>query len=75
MRRSDAEAEFMGGFTAAAKQDAAEFRRLDARIADLESALREMHRSIPGGTICDPQEIADVLRDIATRADVSIDDS
>lgn len=39
MRRSEAEAEFLGGFDTAAKQDAVEFRRLDARIADLESAL------------------------------------
>jgi len=30
----------MGGFSAAAKQDAAEFKRLDARIEELEIALR-----------------------------------
>ena len=40
MRRRDADAEFMGGFSAAAKQDAAEFKRLDARIEELEIALR-----------------------------------
>lgn len=41
MRRSEAEAEFMSGFDSAAKQDAVEFKRLDARMADLEAALRE----------------------------------
>ena len=46
MRRSEAEAEFMGGFDAAAKQDAEEFKRLDARIAELEAALRDTYRFI-----------------------------
>lgn len=39
MTRSEAEAEFMGGFRAAATSDAKEFERLDARIAELEAAL------------------------------------
>lgn len=39
MRRSEAAA-FMAGFDIAAKQDADEFKRLDARIAELEAALR-----------------------------------
>lgn len=43
MRRSEAEAEFMAGFDIAAKQDADEFKRLDARIAELEAALRDAY--------------------------------
>ena len=46
MRRSEAEAEFMSGFDAAAKQDADEFRRLDARIAELEAALRQIRADL-----------------------------
>jgi hypothetical protein len=41
-----------------------------ARIAELEAALREMVLSVPGGSICDPQEVADTLRTIAERVGV-----
>lgn len=40
MTRAELEAEFMGGFAAAAKTDAAEFKRLDARVEELEIAIR-----------------------------------
>lgn len=45
-----------------------------ARIADLEAAIRNMQRSVPGGTHCDPQEIADTLREIAENVGVKIND-
>lgn len=44
------------------------------RIAELEAAVREMHKSVPGGTHCDPQEVADTLREIAEKVGVKIID-
>lgn len=38
----------------------------DTRIAALEAAMRQMIASVPGGSICDPQVIADDLREIAS---------
>jgi len=52
----------------ASTEDTAPLRE---RIAELEAALRRMHASVPGGSICDPQQIADELRHIA--ADVGVD--
>jgi hypothetical protein len=43
------------------------------RIAELEAALREMVLSVPGGSICDPQEVADTLRAIAERVGVAVE--
>lgn len=40
MRITGPDSEFMDGFHAAAKDDAAEFKRLDARIAKMERALK-----------------------------------
>lgn len=45
-----------------------------ARIAELEAAIREMHDAIPGGSVCDPQRVADDMRDIAKRVGVTFDD-
>ncbi len=45
-----------------------------ARIAELEAALREMQKSVPGGTNCDPQQVADTLREIAGKVGVKIID-
>lgn len=42
MRITGPESEFMDGYHAAAKDDAAEFKRLDARVERLEAALREI---------------------------------
>lgn len=53
---------------------AAECAPFKQRIAELEAALREMHASVPGGSICDPQAIADGLRAIADRVGVTIRD-
>ena len=44
----------------------------DARIDALEAAIREMHAIIPGGSTCDPQQIADALREIAQRVNVML---
>lgn len=46
--------------------------RQAARIAELEAAIVAMHRSVPGGTVCDPQVIADELRAIAKLAGVDV---
>lgn len=43
-------------------------------IAELESAMREMQRSVPGGQIGSCQEIADELRAIALRHGVLMGD-
>ncbi len=40
----------------------------------LESCIREMQQSIPGGRTADPQEIADTLRAIALRYGVTMGD-
>lgn len=39
----------------------------EKRIADLEAMAVEMVASVPGGSICDPQQIADTLREIAAK--------
>lgn len=64
MTRSEAEAEFMGGFRAAATSDAKEFKRLDARIAKLESALRriEQKANVPDQT--DEDDVLARLQDV-----------
>ena len=49
-------------------------REGDKRIADLEQAIRVMHAVIPGGSSCDPQEIADDIRNIARQIGVTIPD-
>lgn len=49
MRITGPESEFMDGFATAAKDDAAEFRRLDARIADLEMALLRLAEALEKG--------------------------
>ena len=51
-----------------------EFHRDKAleRVAALEAALRRMHASILGGSICDPQQIADELRQIAAEVGVDV---
>jgi hypothetical protein len=46
----------------------------DKRIADLEAMASEMVKSIPGGQYCDPQEVADTLREIARRHGVEVKD-
>ena len=43
------------------------------RVAALERAIREMIQSVPGGDICDPQEVADTLRGIAERHEVKLE--
>lgn len=55
-------------------QTGADLVRAEQRIAELEAAIREMHATIPGGTHCDPQDVADELREIATRVGVEIPD-
>lgn len=42
------------------------------RIAELEAALREAHAAVPGGSICDPQRVADDIRAIADRVGVEL---
>lgn len=44
----------------------------EARIAELEAALRQMHAAVPGGGLADPQRIADDLREIAARVGVDV---
>lgn len=46
---------------------------LTARIADLEAAIARMHRAVPGGSICDPQRVADDMREIAVEVGVDVD--
>lgn len=46
MRIIRPDSEFMEGFDEAARQDAKEFKRLDARIADLEAALKDCVRAM-----------------------------
>ncbi len=45
------------------------------RIADLEDAIIRMQRSVPGGTVCDPQAVADALREIAASVGVDVGQS
>jgi len=42
------------------------------RIAEIESCIRDMQRSVPGGSIVDPQVVADTLREIAERHGVGM---
>lgn len=42
------------------------------RVAALEATIVTMHLSVPGGTVCDPQAIADELREIAKLAGVDV---
>lgn len=49
-------------------------RARDDRITELEAAIREMQRSVPGGEIASCQEIADELRAIAQRHGVLMGD-
>jgi len=44
----------------------------EARIAELEAALREAHAAVPGGSICDPQRVADDIRAIADSLGVEL---
>lgn len=44
------------------------------RIASLEACIRQMHRAVPGGAVCDPQRVADEMREIASRCGVEIAD-
>lgn len=44
------------------------------RIAELEATIRAMHAAIPAGSFCDPQHVADDLREIAQRASIDIPD-
>lgn len=48
--------------------------RLRARIAELETALKRMVYSVPGGSNCDPQAVSDELRAIASGAGVRVDE-
>lgn len=43
-------------------------------INGLATALRAAHAIIPGGSHCDPQRVADDVREIAARAGVIIQD-
>ena len=43
-------------------------------VAKLENAIKEMHAAIPGGQICCPQQVADELREIASKVGVDIPD-
>lgn len=42
------------------------------RIMSLEAAFSEMILSLPGGQSCDPQKVADTLREIAQRYGVTV---
>jgi hypothetical protein len=44
----------------------------DERIAALEAAIVRMHRAVPGGRMCDPQAVADRLREIAASVGVDV---
>lgn len=45
----------------------------EARAAELEAAMREMILSLPGGSFCDPQEVADTLRKVAEEHGVIVE--
>jgi hypothetical protein len=42
------------------------------RADELEAMAMEMIRAVPGGQFCDPQEVADTLREIAERHGVKV---
>ena len=46
--------------------------QMGARIAELEAMATEMVYAIPGGSICDPQQVSDTLREIAAKHGVQI---
>ncbi len=46
---------------------------LQTGINALEGGVRRMHAAVPGGSICDPQSIADDLREIAKSVGVKIE--
>ena len=69
------------------KQEASAVRRLEQtddnrlasclddaakRITDLEAMASEMISAIPGGSVCDPQQISDALREIAAKHGVQV---
>lgn len=56
------------------KRETDRIAKMEARIAELETAIRVIHAVVPGGAACDPQEIADDIRNIARQAGVSIPD-
>lgn len=45
---------------------------LRGRIAELEAMAEEMVYAIPGGSVCDPQQVSDALREIAAKHGVQI---
>lgn len=45
-----------------------------ARIDELVAAIIRMHRAVPGGTTCDPQAVADELRQIAASVGVDVEE-
>jgi hypothetical protein len=47
---------------------------LRKRVAELEAMAREMILAVPGGYVCDPQDVADALRAIAERHGIQIAD-
>lgn len=51
-----------------------EVELLQARVAELESAIMDMHAAVPGGDIVDTQWMADTLRLIANSHGVDIPD-
>lgn len=46
---------------------------LEIEINALKGGVRRMHAAVPGGSICDPQGIADDLREIAKSVGVQIE--
>lgn len=49
-------------------------KTLRKRVADLEAMATAMVYAIPGGSICDPQQISDALREIAAKHGVTVKD-
>lgn len=43
-----------------------------ARVARLERAILACHAAVPGGSVVDPQKVADAIREIAIRVGVEI---
>lgn len=43
------------------------------RLEAMQAMAREMVMSVPGGQFCDPQEVADTLREIAKRHGVTVE--
>jgi hypothetical protein len=54
------------------RQDAGIVELLN-RVAELEEMAREMILAVPGGSVCDPQIVADTLRKIAGRHGVRVE--